>query len=99
MALQKPSAASLGSRLNNPRSSSAFPATTISIPKTHVIKSTSNSIKEVGTSYTFRQYYYTMINIQLMSKAEPKKAYIDSGYSITLINRAFLKSLLLNYKI
>ena len=97
-ASQKPSAAGLGSRSNDPGSGSAFPAAAV-VSKPRVIKSTSDSTKKVGTGYAFRQYYYAVIDIQLTSEAEPKKACVDSGCSVTLIDRAFLKSLLLDCEI
>ena len=96
--LPKPSAAALGSRTNDPGSGSAYPAsatdtaTAASLP---IIKSTSSSEKEVGSGHAFRQYHYATIDILLSpEQPEPKKGCADSGCSVTLVDKAFLKSLL-----
>ena len=92
-----PSVAALGSGINDPGRGSAYPAAvTASLP---IVKSISSSEKEVRSRYTFRQYYYATINIQLTPEQEPKKGYTDSGYSVTLMDKAFLKSLLPDCKI
>ena len=90
----KPSAAAPGSRMNDPGRGSAYPAaaTPFSLP---IIKSTSSSEKEVGSGHAFRQYHYATVDIQLTpEQPEPTKGCADSGCSVTLVDRAFLKSLL-----
>ena len=95
----QPSAAGLESRMNDSGRGSAYPATATpaSLP---IIKSTSSSEKEVGSGHAFRQYHYATVDIQLTpEQTEPRKGCADSGCSVTLVDRAFLKSLLPDCKI
>ena len=55
-----------------------------------IIKSSADSAFEVGTGHAFRQYHYAMAQFQLTPDSDPKSGCLDTGCSVTLMDRAFL---------
>lgn len=55
-----------------------------------VIKSSANSASEVDIGHAFRQYHYAITKIMLMLKMNPESGCLDSGCSVTLMDRAYL---------
>lgn len=59
-------------------------------PSSKIIKSSANSALEVGTGHAFRQYHYAMAAIQLDLEKDPENGCLDTGCSVTLMDRVFL---------
>lgn len=56
-----------------------------------IITSDVDSTKDVGSGQAFRKYRYARIKIQLSPEQSPAEVCADSGCSVTLIERTFLK--------
>ena len=64
-----------------------------------IITSDVDSAKDVGSGQAFRKYRYAHIKIQLSPKHPASEVCADSGCSVTLIERAFLKECLLDVQL
>ena len=91
-----------GAPIQDPLEAEAHPAAIESTPATDpesfkdpgnprkVIKSSANSAAEIGTGHAFRQYHYAMAAIGLFLEMNPENGCLDTGCSVTLMDRAFL---------
>lgn len=60
-----------------------------------IVKSTANSSKEIGSGHAFRGYHYAMG----AAKVTEDELCFDTGCSITLVDRAWLKQVLLDKEV
>ena len=59
---------------------------------TRVVKSTANSQLNTGTGFGFRNWHYITIDVKLQPEAALEPVCVDTGCSLTLIDRAWLLS-------
>ena len=64
-----------------------------------IVKSTANSSKEIGSGHAFRGYHYAMGAAKVIEDAEIAELCFDTGCSITLVGRAWLKQVLLDKEV
>ena len=60
-----------------------------------IIESTA-SIKELGNDFIFRSWTYVIVAVKLSLEAALEEVYIDIGCGVTLIDRAWLSTILPN---
>ena len=59
-------------------------------PEAKVIKSSVDSVSEVGTGQAFRQYHYAMAAIKLKLENDADNGCLDTGCSVSLMDRSWL---------
>ena len=53
-----------------------------------IIKFIKNSLKNIGTDYSFKNWHYIITGIKLHQNTYIKEIYLNTKYFLTLINRA-----------
>lgn len=48
-------------------------------------------MRDLGTGFSFRNYYFLILIVSLIKVNPPDSVYINIGYFISFIDRAFLK--------